>query len=57
MWKHRNQQYSRHVKMLECCRYPHYMWKHVPSMIRKLGLTQTIHELTMSISGGHIPSN
>ena len=31
------------------------MWKQTNSMIRELGLTQTIHELTASISGTHIP--
>ena len=55
MWKHCNLQYKRHVETSEWCQYPHYMWKPVLSMIRKLGLTQTIYELTMFISGVHIP--
>ena len=55
MWKHRTLQFLRHVETLECCRYPHYMWKHIASMIRILGFTQTIHELTASMSGALIP--
>ena len=55
MWKHCTLQFLRHVETLECRRYPHYMWKLIASMIRILRFTQTIHELTASMSGALIP--